>query len=210
MVVGTLRVQPGSLCYGTTGSLVPRCRNFWLLQGFPIPRTIRIAVEWVIHATCTLHAQPEMKEGLDGGSEPTNELETPGCWPLQGLWGEVANAGEGARQIKWPDGTTWFALARSPFYAMHTTEQWMFLPILQFFPSISTISSKTIQNEQWTTVSQNFHCLSHVSSVMNHYSLIKKKWADIMLCRLDLYRNFEIEPKIHVFPIDPRSTRESC
>ena len=32
-----------------------------------------------------LHAQPEMKEGLDGGSEPTNELETPGYWPLQGL-----------------------------------------------------------------------------------------------------------------------------
>ena len=27
----------------------------------------------------------------------------------------------GCEQIKWPDGTTWFASARSPFYAMHTT-----------------------------------------------------------------------------------------
>ena len=155
-----------------------------------------------------LHAQPEMKEGLDGGSEPTNELETPGYWPLQGLWGEVANAGEGASRLNgqmeplgWP--------RQGPPSMQCTQPQLLFLPILQFFPSVSTISSKTIQNEHWSTVSQYFHCLSPRCYISNESLLPDKKGEQIMLCRLDLYSHngTEIKPKNHVVPIDPRKPR---
>ena len=92
------------------------------------------------------------------------------------------------------------------------TEQLMFLPILQFFPSVSTISSKTIQNEHWSTVSQYFHCLSPRCYISNESLLLDKKGEQIMLCRLDLYSHngTEIKPKNHVVPIDPRKPRESC
>ena len=84
-----------------------------------------------------------------------------------------------------------------------TQPQLLFLPILQFFPSVSTISSKSL-GRNGKTVSQYFHCF-----ISNESLWPDKKGEQIMLCRLDLYSHngTEIKPKNHVVPIDPRKPR---
>ena len=79
-----------------------------------------------------------------------------------------------------------------------------FLQFLPFRPRQSRMSIDQPSPNTFTV----YH--PDVTSVMNHYCLIKKG-EQIMLCRLDLYSHngTEIEPKNHVLPIGPRKPRES-